>query len=238
MGSWDTGFFEYRRLAITTPAISRPGWGLRRSTDAATEPVTLTEAKAHLRVTDTNDDTLITALIVAARNRIEEESGRALITQTWRLALDEFPHYTKHAYPVGLLPILLPRPPFLQINVTNPNTGLSYLDATGTIQLLAVNTDYVVDSNKQPAEIQPAYSKFWPATRRMPSAVTIDFDAGYGNAAAVPEPFKLAIKMLIGHFYENRETVLAGDGRFMAIEMPQAASFLIEPYRVLRFWEQ
>jgi uncharacterized phiE125 gp8 family phage protein len=238
MSSWDSGWFEYRRLAIATPAITRPGWGLRRITDAATEPVSLADLKLHLSVTDSNEDPLITTLGIAARTHIEEETGRALITQTWRLAIDRFPRYTRGAYGQGLLPIRLPRPPFISINVTDPHTGLSYLDGNGATQQLIFNTDFVVDGNKEPAEVLPAFGKFWPATQRMPSAVTIDFDAGYGSAANVPAPFIAAIKMLVGHLYENRQTVLAGDGRWQAVEMPQAASWLVEPYRVIRFWEQ
>ena len=60
-------------------------------TPPAVEPVTLADAKAHLKVDTTDDDALITALITAARARAEWHTGRALITQSWTLWLDAWP---------------------------------------------------------------------------------------------------------------------------------------------------
>ena len=57
----------------------------------ASEPLALADAKAHCRVDHTDDDALITALIVAAREQAEHETGRALVTQTWELVHDAFP---------------------------------------------------------------------------------------------------------------------------------------------------
>mgnify|MGYP000365478232 CR=1 FL=1 len=61
------------------------------SSEPAVEPISLAEAKAHLRVDTSADDSLITSLIVAARKYFEERTRRSLITQSWKLTLDDFP---------------------------------------------------------------------------------------------------------------------------------------------------
>ena len=65
--------------------------GLTLVTAPASEPVSLTEAKAHLRLDSADDDSLITALIRSARETAEAHMRRALVSQTWRLSLDRFP---------------------------------------------------------------------------------------------------------------------------------------------------
>ena len=64
---------------------------LTLTTPPATEPITLAEANLHLKVDTTDDDSLITRLIAAARARAEWHTGRAFITQTWTLHLDAWP---------------------------------------------------------------------------------------------------------------------------------------------------
>ena len=65
--------------------------GLTLVTAPASEPVSLAEAKAHLRIEAADDDSLIGALITAARQSAEAHMRRALMSQTWRLSLDRFP---------------------------------------------------------------------------------------------------------------------------------------------------
>ena len=57
----------------------------------ATEPVSLAEAKAHLRVTHNDDDAYITTLIKTARQGIEAQTGLGLISQGWSVFLDDWP---------------------------------------------------------------------------------------------------------------------------------------------------
>ena len=64
---------------------------LRLATDAASEPVTVADAKAYARVDDSADDTLIGTLITAARKRVEKETGLALMPQTWVAVFDRWP---------------------------------------------------------------------------------------------------------------------------------------------------
>ena len=175
-------------------------------TGPAAEPISLAEAKAHLRVDISDDDTLITALIVAARQYAETECQRVFVTQTWKLVLDAFPGPALQGIPFGqpwTLPgfaIVVDRPPVQTID------SIQYLDMSGTLQTMPVS-DYTAELTNAPARITPKFGKIWPITMPQIGAVTVNFTAGYGNAAAVPEGIKAWMKIRIGTMYENREEV-------------------------------
>lgn len=183
----------------------------------ASEPVTLAEAKAHLRVeaTLTDEDELITSLIQAAREQVEDLTHRQLITATWNLRLDGFPDWA----------ISLPRPPLQAVN------SIKYYDTEGTlVETLAEDTDFLVDAASFVARIVPVPGGAWPATQDRPGAVIINYDAGYGDDAAdVPAKIRQAMLLLIGHLYENREAVLVG---VSADELPLAVDALLRPLAV------
>ena len=179
------------------------------------EPVTLTEAKAHLRVTAADDDTLITSLIVAARHWAEGFTGRALITQTWDLYLDAFPEWE----------LTLPKPLLQSI------TSIAYTDTNGASQTLATD-QYLVDSKSEPGRITPAYGLVWPSTRWQTNAVKVRLVAGYADAAAVPGPVKSACLLMLGELYARRESAIVGAP---IASVPVSAEYLLWPYRSLRF---
>jgi uncharacterized phiE125 gp8 family phage protein len=164
--------------------------GLKLVTPPAAEPLTLAEAKAHLRVDSASEDDLITGLIKAAREWCEEYQNRAYITQTWDLCLDAFPES----------PSYLPKPPLQSI------ASFKYYDKEGTEHVFDA-ADYVVDTAGFKGRISLAYGKSWPSVTLQPmNGVVIQFVAGYGDAVTdVPERIRSAIKLLIGHLYENRE---------------------------------
>lgn len=191
-------------------------------TPPAVEPVSLDEAKAHCRVEHDLDNALITALAVAARQHFERETNRALVTQTWRLDLDRFPR--------GGEPIRLTRGPVASIS------SLAYIDEAGANQTVAAEAR-IDDVGGDIGRIAPLYNEPWPwwwagcsAARRI-NAVAVTFVAGYGVAAAVPELAKVAIKLLVGHWYENRETVVVGQ-RAQTVTVPIAADAIIASYRI------
>src|SRR5690242_18545156 len=94
-------------------------------TPPTSEPITLEEAKLHLRVDGVDDDTLITMLITAAREEVERLSFHALMTQTLELILDVWP-YDKSVFPGWPYgKIKIPRPPLQSV------TSLTYKDSTG-----------------------------------------------------------------------------------------------------------
>ncbi len=183
-------------------------------TPPAAEPVTLSEAKAHLRVTATDDDSSITAQIAAARVWAEDFTQRALITQTWDLKLDAFADEME-----------IPLPPLQSV------TSVKYLDADGAEQTLAA-TEYTVDTAAERGLVRLAYGKAWPATRAQANAVTIRFVAGYAGAAAVPGTIKAACLLVIGELYARREDSIVGT---IIEKVPLNAEYLLWPYRSLRF---
>lgn len=194
-------------------------YALSLVTAPAAEPVSRSEAKAHLRIeaSVTDDDTLIDALIVAAREHVEDFTRRALVTQTWDLKLDAFPC---DAY------IKVPLPRLQSV------TSITYVDTAGTTQTWS-SSDYQVDTASEPGRIAPAYGESWPDTRAgQLNAVTVRFVAGYGAASAVPQKIKQAMLLIIGHWYEHRENVVISA---QAQEIPFAAEMLLWPYRVLSF---
>lgn len=181
-------------------------------TAPATEPVTLAEAKLHLRVDVNDDDDLITALIVAAREHVETFTHRALITQTWDLQLDKFPSLDWSAPLVGDSvsrgPLWIPKPPLASV------TSVTYVDTTGTTQTWSASA-YTVDAPAGPharmGRIVPAFAQFYPVTRTQPNAVTVRFVAGYGAASAVPASIKAAIKILVATWFDpGRQAVNLG----------------------------
>lgn len=191
---------------------------LKLVTAPAVEPIALADAKTHLRVDATAEDTLITSLIVAARQHAENVTQRGLITQAWDLQLDAWPNGDE---------IRIPLPPLQSI------TSVKYYDTAGTEYTMTAS-DYIVDTKSEPGRIVLAYGKSWPSTTLRPAAgVLVRFVAGYGAAAAnVPDAIIAALKLHIGHLHEHREAVNVGN---IVNELPLAYDALLWPYRVLMF---
>lgn len=166
--------------------------GLTLKVAPAAEPVTLAEAKLHCKVDASDDDALITALIVAARQQAEHRTGRALVTQQWEFTRDSFPQQ-----------IELPRPALVSVQ------SVKYLDDNGALQTLA-NTEYQVVISELVGYLQPAYGKSWPSCRVQPDSVVVAYTCGYGNAAAVPSSIKSWMLMAIGTWYAQREGIVTG----------------------------
>jgi hypothetical protein len=205
--------------------------GLKRLTDATSEPISTAEAKAFMRVSASTEDTLIGSLIKAARQACEAYTGRAFITQTWEYNLDQFPS-TRAADsdwdgvregPVSSLfspldYIDLPVAPLISVGSLK-----TYAD-DGTATTMTA-TDYIVDVRRVPGRITLARGASWPVDLRTANAVLITFDAGYGAAAAVPGPIVQAIYQATAFFFENRE---------QAGNLPELVRTLLTPYRILK----
>lgn len=188
-------------------------YDLSIKTAPAVEPLTAAEAKLHLRVDHADEDALITRLITAARQYVENLCSRTLIDTVYYLHLDEFPDV-----------IEFPRAPLDSV------VALTYYDTAGSNQTLTATTDYVVNEEAVPPRCFPAYGKSWPATYAIEQAVRVEFKAGYGTAGSdVPEAIRQALLMLIGHWYEHRESVTVG---VVSSVLKDAVDALLSSYRI------
>lgn len=166
-------------------------------TPPTTEPLTTAEAKAHLDVTGSQDDTLIDDIVAAAREWIEGETNRALITQTWDLFLDEFPSSSSA--------IIIPWPPLVSV------TTVKYTPDVDSSPTTFSATKYIVDSVSEPARIVLEKDEVWPTdSLKSVNGVEVRFVAGYGAASAVPKRLKHLTRLLVGHWYNNPDAVVTG----------------------------
>lgn len=181
--------------------------------EPAVEPVTPAEAKAHLRIDGTADDDLLSGLIRAARQEVEQATGMALIEQNWRLALDRWPvHGTA----------------MLKIHPLRAVQSVTLYGSEGEASVLAPDA-YQVDALSRPARIH--FAAISPALRMM-NGVEIDFSAGYGESGAdVPDLLKRAILLLVVHWYDFRAGFGPAD---QPVSYPAGYDRLIAGYRAGR----
>jgi uncharacterized phiE125 gp8 family phage protein len=193
--------------------------GLSIVTQPASEPLSLAEAKSHLRVDISDDDTLIGEYIESARVFAEGVTRRAFVAQTWDFTLDRFP----------LGAIKLPVQPVTSVSY------VQYVDTAGSTQTFTEGTSpdvakYDVFTDGPRSTIVPKYNQVWPDTRDHPNVVTVRFVAGY---TAFPADLKQALRLLVGHQYENREAVIIG---FTVIEeLPLAVQSFLSPFMMRGF---
>lgn len=222
--------------------------GLRLTQAPATEPVTLEEAKLHLRVMDSSEDALISILISAARIHAENVCRRVFVTQKWDLFLDAFPFYTYYGVIPGYVPVdQLPaawvtmrnysvRFRGSKIDIPFPRLqsvdSVKYIDASGVLQTLDP-AQYVVDSVSEPGVLTPTTGTYWPDTQNTTNAVQISFTAGYGAVADVPAGIKSWILLRVGALFENREEASVAY-RVTVQELPYVNT-LLDPYRIMGY---
>ena len=184
------------------------------------EPITLEEAKLHLRVDEDlhEEDGLIDALIRAARVHVENETGRALLTQTWRFYLDVFPRtgYRDTA-------ITLPMSPVQSV------THVKYYNESDVLTTLSA-ASYVVDLASDSGRILSASTIGWPSSYYRLNAVEVEAVVGWTNVSLIPPTLKAAMKLLIGIWYEQREGVVVGTS---AQKVPDTVDALLAPHRIL-----
>ncbi len=229
-------------------------------TPPATEPVTLAEAKVHLRLETALDDDYVTALISAARQYTEQVCWRALVTQTWELVLDSFQGedtlelgargrrvvgsmgtgFTElprgNLSTSGFLPYIVLPKGNLWVDPDHMLPAVSsvkYYDPDGNQQTLA-STEYVVDGEDVPGRLRLGFNKYWPSTQwPRYDAVRIRYIVGWdvtNGAWGGPVPLKQACLLLISQLYENRTLELPG--RLTPVQFSYDA--LIAPYRLNR----
>lgn len=149
---------------------------------------------------ETAEDDLLTAIIYAAREHIEDVTRRALLTQTWDYYLDEFPAEDYFKLPFGNLASV---------------THLKYTDSDGTETTMTVTTDYLVETNGEGCgRIVLPYGETWPSFTAYPSnPIVCRFVAGWTTAALVPYKVKAAMKMICEDMYNNRAAQSVGSAQ-------------------------
>lgn len=185
----------------------------------AHEPVSLAEAKAHLRVSGTSEDLLIASLITAARVHLEMILASGFVTQTWSWFLDEWPRRIHLDLPLG------PARSVIAIRVLGDGGVVTTLPASS----------YVLSRSSPPrltrADRQP-WSRGAPGPASGASGIEIEVVAGYGDDADdVPRPIRQAVLLLVARWYEQRVPVDVGRE---ASEMPPEIAALIAPYQQVR----
>lgn len=187
------------------------------TTEPATEPITLVEAKAHLRVDFSDEDDYIDTLIVSARRYCEAYCNRVFITQTWRQNLSEWVN-----------------PIQLKVNPVISVTSLKYYDTNEAQQTITDNANnYQKDLNSDVAKIYEGLVNTFPAIGSTINPIEIITVCGYGAAADVPDDIKHAIKFMVSYFYENREGVnVPLNSAASDIKPPTAVKSLLTRYRI------
>ena len=178
------------------------------------EPVTTSEAKAHLHLTSNDEDTYIASLLSVARVGLEVATGRSFVEKTFKAYLDNFSINDE---------ILLTPAPLASI------ISIRYYDKDGVQQTLS-SVEYQVDTISTPGKIKLDYDSSWPMTEERINAIEIEFKAGHKTGNPLPEPIKQAILLMVHHFYENRSELMQSN--FKVEQMPKATEYLIAPYKV------
>lgn len=186
-----------------------------RTVAPASEPITTAEAKAWMWVDHSHDDTLISSMVTAAIAHLDGWTGilgRCLITQIWRQDFAEWSGALR-----------LPFPDVASVEV-------KYSDTTNTDQTVSSSL-YQLLEDERGVLVRFGDSFASPSLYDdRQDRVRITLVTGFGDASAVPEPIKTAIKMLVAHWYANREAV----GAQNMVELPNGVHSLIAPYRRAR----
>jgi uncharacterized phiE125 gp8 family phage protein len=175
-------------------------YSLSVATAATERPITATEAKLWCRIDTATEDTIVDSLIKLATDEAEALSGRALVSRTYDLTLDQ--------WQLGMDAdvIKLPYPPTVSV------TSVKYTTAAGVLTTLAA-TEYTLVTATTPAYLVPAIGTTWPTDLRDFSPIVIRYVAGYGAATAVPDAYKRLVAALVGLDWEARDDMTPGNLR-------------------------
>lgn len=233
---------------------------LRLVTGPSTEPITLAEAKAHLRLEETVDDAFVTALIIVARQHIEKVCWRGMLSQILELELPSFrgadrlelprlygpgggdgvaglagyPNNLQAAFTGGTR-----YQPFIELDgghlADTPVISITYIDALGASQTLSTSA-YLVEGLLNDRRLARVWLNTnggysWPDTLDRFDAVKIRYTVGWATPAAMPGPLKQAILLLISQMYEYRTPEITGT---IATTLEFTIDALTSSYRFLR----
>lgn len=178
-----------------------------RSAEPTVEPVTVDEARAQCSLgQNTAHDELLSGIIVAARQQVEQDTGLVAYTGTFTEKMTEWPW--GDVFELG------------EVRPVTAITSITYVDGDGTTQTLSTSV-YAFESSGVKQFVRLKYGQTWPAIRGDINGITVTFVAGHASRAAIPQRFKQAVLLLVNHWFENRGVVGSGG------ELPLAYQALI-----------
>jgi uncharacterized phiE125 gp8 family phage protein len=182
------------------------------TTPPLVEPITLAEAKAHIRITHSDDDTYISTLMISARRLVESRTGLRLLQQGWFVFLDCWP-------PDGVIAL-----PLSPVSAIIDIITYGDLDTPSTID----PAHYFLDAASNPNRVVFRQGRNPANPGRRVKGIEIKLQAGFGaTAAAVPQELKQAVLLITAHWFSKR-----GEGDDGVL--PMAVLELLSPYRMMR----
>lgn len=188
----------------------------------ASEPVTRAEAKAHARIEHDFEDSLVDAYVTAARKRVEADTLRSLVSQTWTATLDRWGDHVSDEEGAGWPFVTSPTPRRIRL-AHGPVDSIDLLTVDG-VTIAASN--YALRGDELWIK-----SSVVDSAAELGGGIVIEYTAGYGAAGDVPRDLRLAVQMMFAHFYAVRETT-SPQGIYHQVA-PHGYEALIAPYRVL-----
>ena len=155
--------------------------------------ISLGDAKAHLRITSTAENDIISRIVSAATGYVESALGRSLISTTWRERFERFPVS-------GMLSVPLQRCPLASV------TTIKYYDTDGTQQTWSSDEYHVFTPRETIGSVRLGADYTWPNTETArPYPIEVEYIAGYGDAAtAIPAELLVAVYLTVDHWYRYR----------------------------------
>jgi uncharacterized phiE125 gp8 family phage protein len=181
----------------------------KTSSVTASDIITTADLKGHLRVDHSDEDTLIEALRGAAIEYCENYCNISLGDVTAVMYLDRF--FATWEIPVG---------PVVSIESITWNISA---DTTETLD----TGNYYVDVKRSPARVSIINAP--QVYDYVHNGVQVNFTYGYPEAS-IPTAIKHAIRLLVGHWYENRRQVIQAN----SYEVPMGVHALLNTYRIER----
>lgn len=194
-------------------------------TPPAEEPITLADAKIQCQIDAdiVDEDSVIDSYISAATGFCENYTGRPLITQEKQYLGTFCPPPPRSRQYHHRLPVIELTPNLLSVE------SVVYIDADGDTQTLDPEA-YYVDTASVVGRVIPLEA--WPSVKHPhPQPVTINFTCGYGEASDVPSSIKQCMRLLVGHWYRNREATITG---VSSAPLDFAVDALLNQHRVFR----
>lgn len=189
------------------------GQGISTRTVAPSALISTADLKHHLRVDGSDDDSYIDGLLSATTDMLEGPNGmlggKAIGEQTWKFTTGRASGDSK---------IYLPITPVKSI------TSIKYYDADN-VQQTATVAEFDFYSNEDQAYIKPKTGESWASMYDRADAVEVVYVCGY---VTTPDTLLHALKLLVGHFYENRESVVIGT---ITSELPMAVDVMVSLHK-------